>query len=283
MGKAKKHKILQAKDHLVSGENFSIYWDSAKNRAWTGVEHLDSFDAYYESSDYISHRSKADSLFSFFYMWGRRIMLTYKYAILKKHLQPNSRLLDIGCGTGSFLSFMNKKGFDVFGVESNIKARKICLERNIAVQSTESELAPASFDTISLWHVLEHLPHPESSLATYRALLKPSGILVVAVPNFESHDRIHYHQDWAALDVPRHLWHFTPKGLIMMAYECGFDLIKRRALVLDVFYICYLSEKYRKKSFPFVRGIIKGTFFSIKAFFTGRHSSLVYIFRKRPY
>ena len=209
-------------------------------------------------------------------------MLIYKFTLLKKHLQPNSRVLDIGCGTGSFLSFIKKKGFDVFGVESNIKARKICLERNIGVQSTESELAPASFDTISLWHVLEHLPHPESSLATYRALLKPSGLLVVAVPNFESHDSIHYQQDWAALDVPRHLWHFTSKGLIKMAYESGFDLLKKRALVLDVFYICYLSEKHRKKSLPFVRGIFKGTFFSIKAFFTGRHSSIVYVFRKRP-
>ena len=281
MGKAKKHKILQAKDHLVSGENFSIYWDSTRQRAWTGVEHLDSFDAYYESSDYISHRSKADSLFSLLYVWARGLMLIYKYTLLKKHLQPNSRLLDIGCGTGSFLSFMNKKGFDVFGVESNIKARKICLERNIGVLSTESELAPASFDTISLWHVLEHLPHPESSLATYRALLKPSGLLVVAVPNFESHDRIYYQQDWAALDVPRHLWHFTPKGLITMADESGFDLLQKSALGLDVFYICYLSEKHKGKSFPFLRGILKGALFSIKAFFTGKHSSCVYVFRKR--
>ena len=282
MGKAKKYKILQAKDHLVSGENFSIYWDPTRQRAWTGVEHLDSFDAYYESLDYMSHRSKADSLFSLLYVCSRGLMLIYKFTLLKKHLQPNSRVLDIGCGTGSFLSFIKKKGFDVFGVESNIKARKICLERNIGVQSTESELAPSSFDTISLWHVLEHLPHPESSLATYRALLKPSGLLVVAVPNFESHDSIHYQQDWAALDVPRHLWHFTSKGLIKMAYESGFDLLKKRALVLDVFYICYLSEKHRKKSLPFVRGIFKGTFFSIKAFFTGRHSSIVYVFRKRP-
>ena len=246
MGKAKKHKILQAKDHLVSGENFSIYWDSTRQRAWTGVEHLDSFDAYYESLDYMSHRSKADSLFSLLYVCSRGLMLIYKFTLLKKHLQPNSRVLDIGCGTGSFLSFIKKKGFDVFGVESNIKARKICLERNIGVQSTESELAPASFDTISLWHVLEHLPHPESSLATYRALLKPSGLLVVAVPNFESHDSIHYQQDWAALDVPRHLWHFTSKGLIKMAYESGFDLLKKRALVQTYFIsVIYLKNTER--------------------------------------
>ena len=150
------------------------------------------------------------------------------------------------------------------------------------VYSSESKLASSSVDAIFLWHVLEHLPIPEKSLATYRSILKPAGLLVVVVPNFESHDKIHYQQNWAALDVPRHLWHFTPKGLIMMAYESGFDLIQKKALVLDVFYICYLSEKQRKKSLPFVRGILKGTFFSIKAFFTGRHSSLFYIFKKRP-
>ena len=282
MNKLKKHKIFQATDHLVSGESFSVYWDSTKNRAWTEVEHLNSLKDYYESSEYISHRSKADSLISLLYMWGRRIMLTYKYAILKRHLQPNSRLLDIGCGTGSFLSFMKKKEFDVFGVESNVEARKICLERNIVVEPSESKLNSASVDAIFLWHVLEHLPQPESSLAIYRAILKSPGLLVIAVPNFESHDSLHYQQDWAALDVPRHLWHFTPKGLMKMAYESGFDLLQKSALGLDVFYICYLSEKHRTKALPFIRGIVKGVFFSIKAFFTGRHSSLVYVFRKRP-
>ena len=281
MSKLKKHKIFQATDHLVSGEAFPIYWDSTKNRAWTGVEHLNSQRDYYECSEYIPHSSKADSLFSSFYMWGRRIMLIYKYAILKRHLLPNSRLLDIGCGTGSFLSFMKKKQFDVLGVESNVKARKICLKRGIVVESSESKLGSACVDAIFLWHVLEHLPHPESSLAIYRALLSPSGLLVVAVPNFESHDRIYYQQDWAALDVPRHLWHFTPKGLITMADESGFDLLQKSALGLDVFYICYLSEKHKGKSFPFLRGILKGALFSIKAFFTGKHSSCVYVFRKR--
>ena len=267
---------------MVSGESFPIYWDSTKYRAWTGVEDLNSLKDYYESPEYISHSSKADSLISLFYVCGRRVMLRYKYAILKRHLKLNSRLLDIGCGTGSFLSFMKKKEFDVFGVESNVKARKICLERGIAVESSESKLASASVDGIFLWHVLEHLPNPEKSLATYRSILKSAGLLVVAVPNFESHDRIHYQQNWAALDVPRHLWHFTPKGLIKMAYESGFELLQESALLLDVFYICYLSEKHRMKLLPFVRGILKGMFFSIKAFFTGKHSSSVYVFRKRP-
>ncbi len=281
MSKVKKQKIRQAKDHLVSGESFLIHWDPIRLRAWTVVEHLDSLDPYYESLDYISHHSKNDSFISLLYVWARGFMLVYKYVLLKKHLQPNGSLLDIGCGTGSFLGFMKKKGFKVYGIESNVKARNICIENNIEVQATVSELPAESFDTISLWHVLEHLPHPENSIKTYRDLLKPTGLLVVAVPNFESHDRNHYHQDWAALDVPRHLWHFTAQGLIKTVQTIGFDLIKKRALGLDVFYICYLSEKHRGKSIPFLRGILKGTWFSLRSLFSGKHSSCVYIFSKR--
>ena len=134
---------------------------------------------------------------------------------------------------------------------------------------------------ISLWHVLEHLPEPEISITAYKGFLKPQGLLFVAVPNFESHDRIHYKEDWAALDVPRHLWHFTPKGLIKMFNELGFDFVEKRALGFDVFYICYLSEKHKGKSLSFFRGVIKGALFSAKAFFTGKYSSWVYVFRKQ--
>lgn len=281
MSKTQHHKILEATDHLVSRESFSIHWDPIRQRAWTAVEHLEALDAYYRSPGYISHSSKPDSLISLFYVWARSIMLNYKYTLLKKHLQRNSRVLDVGCGAGSFLSFMKKKGFDVFGVESNAKARDICLKNNIEVQSTESKLPLASFNIISLWHVLEHLPSPESSLGKYRELLKPGGILVIAVPNFESHDRIHYQNHWAALDVPRHLWHFTPKGLISIAESSGFDLLQKRALGLDVFYISYLSEKNRGKSFPFVRGLFKASWFTIKSLFTSKHSSNVFLFMKR--
>ena len=282
MSKSKTNKIVQATDHLVSGESFDIYWDEVHQRAWTDVEHLESVGPYYESSDYISHRSTPRSLIQQLYVFARSLMLGYKYSILKNYLSLNAKLLDIGCGTGSFLTFMKEKGLTVSGVENNPKAKSICLENNLEVQSNEEGFATDCFDLITLWHVLEHLPSPEKRISTYKSLLKKEGLLVIALPNFESHDRNHYQQDWAALDVPRHLWHFTPKGLTMMVEEKGFELIKKRALGLDVFYICYLSEKHRGKSYPLFRGILKGAFFSFKALFTNKHSSRVFVFRKRP-
>lgn len=281
MTKAKKNRILRATDYLVSGESFDIYWDSKKKRAWTDVEYLNSLDTYYKSADYISHHSRPHSFTQRLYVWARTLMLNYKYLILKNNINFKSSLLDIGCGTGSFLTFMKKKGFKVYGVENNSKARSFCLENNLETLATEASLPNDNFDLVTLWHVLEHLPNSEKSIATYRELLKKDGLLLIAVPNFQSHDRIHYQKDWAALDVPRHLWHFTPKGLTTMVEEIGFDLIQKKALGLDVFYICYLSEKHKDKSLPLLRGIFKGSFFLVKALFTKKHSSLVFVFKKR--
>jgi 2-polyprenyl-3-methyl-5-hydroxy-6-metoxy-1,4-benzoquinol methylase len=281
MNSSKSNKIFQATDHLVSGECFDVYWDDVRQRAWTDVEHLESMDLYYESADYISHHTHPHSLVQQLYVGARTLMLNYKYALLKTHLSPKAKLLDIGCGTGSFLSFMKSKGFAVFGVENHPKAKSICLENNLEVHSNEDDIAEAGFDLITLWHVLEHLPNPEKRISVYKNLLKVNGLLVVAVPNFESHDRNHYQEDWAALDVPRHLWHFTSTGLISAVEKMGFELVKIRTLGFDVFYVCYLSEKQRGKSFSLFRGILKGAFFSLKALFTKKHSSRVFVFRKR--
>ena len=281
MSKSKKNKIMKAIDHLVSESSFDIYWDNTTQCAWTDVEHIDSLDFYYESQDYISHHSSIQSLTQRLYFWARALMISYKYAILKKLIPPKSALLDMGCGTGSFLSFMKKKGYQVFGVEKNTNARRVCDENDIKVYPNEAELSTNRFDIITLWHVLEHLAAPEQRIAAYHNLLKSQGILVIAAPNFDSHDRMHYHKDWAALDVPRHLWHFTPKGMISMVEEIGFKLIKKSPLWLDVFYICYLSEKHRKKIFPLLRGLIKGCFFSFRSLFSAKHSSLVFVFRKQ--
>jgi len=281
MSKAKPNKILQATDYLVSREIFNIHWDDERQIAWTDVQHLETLDPYYESSEYISHQSKPHSLIQQLYVRARSLMLNYKYMLLKKHINSNSHILDVGCGTGSFLSYMRKKGCQVHGVEKNAKARNICLENNLDVETTETNLSPNSFDAITLWHVLEHLPKPEMHLSNYLNLLKSNGILAIAVPNFESHDLIYYQNAWAALDVPRHLWHFTPNGLINMANQNGFELIKKKPLRLDVFYISYLSEKNVGKSFPLLRGILKGMGFSLKTFFTSKHSSWVYVFKKQ--
>ena len=137
---------------------------------------------------------------------------------------------------------MKKKGYQVFGIENNTNARRVCDENDIKVYPNEAQLSTNRFDIITLWHVLEHLAAPEQRIGAYHNLLKSQGILVIAAPNFDSHDRMHYHKDWAALDVPRHLWHFTPKGMISMVEELGFKLIKKGHYGW-MFFIFVISQK----------------------------------------
>lgn len=281
MTQNKKPLLFKAKDHLVSGEEFEIFWDDQKQFAATEIDTLDRLERYYDSPDYISHQDQNQSLFERLYGLSRKIMLAYKYRLIKKASPHFRSLLDMGCGTGVFLNYMNQKGHEVFGVENNSKARKICLQNKLKVVKKREDFSSQTFDVITLWHVLEHLPRPEVEFQQFYESLQTNGTLFIAVPNFDSHDSHHYQHRWAALDVPRHLWHFTPQGLVRMAKDNGFDLIDKKPLWLDVFYICFLSEKQQKKAFAFLRGMIKAIGFTVIAFFTGRHSSLVFVFKKQ--
>ena len=129
--------------------------------------------------------------------------------------------------------------------------------------------------------MLEHLPQPEEVIANIHNLLTSNGVLVLAVPNFSSHDRLHYKHNWAALDVPRHRWHFTPEGLEQMLFKAGFKLQKKTPLWLDVFYISFLSEKLRGNNMAFLRGVLKGIYFTLRSLFSKKHSTISFVFKKQ--
>tara|TARA_A200000113_G_scaffold56596_1_gene47781 strand:+ start:933 stop:1784 length:852 start_codon:yes stop_codon:yes gene_type:complete len=280
MKNKKQHFLYPVKDHLVSGEVFNIYWDKQNKRAWTDLGNVKDVSLYYQSDQYISHQNESKSLTQRLYSLGRIFMLRYKYRLLKPYVKSPSKLLDIGCGAGVFLSFMNNKNFDVFGVENNERANEICAKKKLKVYESINQLATKDFDLVTLWHVLEHLPSPEDAITKIHSLLSDEGILVVAVPNFDSHDRKHYQNDWAAFDVPRHLWHFTPQGLEEMLSDKGFKLLKKTPLWLDVFYISFLSEKQKGKPLAFFSGIIKGFYFTILSLCSNKHSTISFVFKK---
>jgi len=110
--------------------------------------------------------------------------------------------------------------------------------------------------------------------------LKTTGKLVIAVPNLKSYDAIYYKAFWAALDVPRHLWHFTDSGLIRLLEVNGFLFESQHPLWFDAFYISYMSEVQKGATFPFLRGIFIGLISNIKALFNNQYSSKIYVFRK---
>ena len=115
-----------------------------------------------------------------------------------------------------------------------------------------------SFDVITLWHVMEHLQNLNEVWEKLYSTLADRGALIIAVPNPSSFDASYYKENWAAYDVPRHLWHFTPSTIQQMGAKHGFVLVEHHPMPFDAFYVSWLSEKYKKSSLPFIKGMWKG-------------------------
>ena len=277
---------FSATDHLVSRQTFSLYKCSDCYFQFT-ADYPPENEAgrYYESDDYISHTNSERTLFDKTYQLVRKIMLRRKVSLVRKvtGLQQG-RILDIGSGTGHFLAGMKNEGWETMGIEINEKTRKYANSKfDLDTQRPEniSELSDSLFDCITLWHVLEHFYEPFRQMEETWRLLKPGGKLIIALPNCMSYDARHYGADWAALDVPRHLWHFGPSTFRLFAQKTGFSIEKIRMLPFDVFYISILSEKHKGSRLSSLTAIIKGICFSALSLFRKENSSsLVYILRK---
>jgi SAM-dependent methyltransferase len=136
------------------------------------------------------------------------------------------RLLDFGCGGGSFLAYMHRKSWKVTGLDVSVAAvqrvRKELGLRALLGTLPHPELRPASFDLITMWHSLEHVHAPLEVLREAHRLLVPGGRLVVAVPNIDSWPFRWFGSAWYGLDLPRHLTHFAPWTLQLMLERVGF-------------------------------------------------------------
>jgi SAM-dependent methyltransferase len=138
------------------------------------------------------------------------------------------RVLDVGCGRGVLLQEFRRRGWEVQGTELSEGAASYAREAlKIPVEIGDLEtigFPPNYFDAITLWHVLEHIANPRALLAEIHRILKPDGVLLVAVPNFGSLEARVSKDKWFHLDVPRHVTHFTQTTLEQALYESGFDI-----------------------------------------------------------
>ncbi|MEK9851816.1 MAG: class I SAM-dependent methyltransferase [Flavobacteriaceae bacterium] len=275
-----KKNEINVKDHLLSKEEFTVLFDHNQGIGQTQIPTNFDANAFYPKENYASHQDQKKGLIGVAYNMIQLLMFRYKFSIIKQYSQGNS-ILDIGGGTGAFASFFKKKGFNVTLTEPNNRARIQASHKGLLTFPTPTDLPPESaYSILTLWHVFEHLPAPQKALQNYHKLLKNKGLLLLALPNYASFDATYYQEYWAALDVPRHLWHYTPKGITSLVSEQGFRFQKSFPLWFDAFYIAYLSEQYRKSKFPLFRGFFIGLFSNLSALFTGQYSSLIYIFRK---
>lgn len=147
----------------------------------------------------------------------------------------NGEICDVGCGRGFFLKEMQKKGWDVLGIEISSEACKFADEiLKIKVFNGEVEnanLSNNSFSCITLWHSLEHLPDPSRVLKILYEALKPSGRLVITLPNIESIQARLFKDKWFHIDAPRHLYHFSPSSLTNLLNKIGFKNIETKHFI----------------------------------------------------
>ena len=280
-------KFLETRDYFYSQEEFDLLKCEDCGFVFTqNVLNEKEIGKYYKSQDYISHSDTKKGLINKLYHISRNYMLGRKAKIIKKYcLSGCSRLLDIGSGTGYFLNFMKEQKWGVTGVEQDLEARKFSQNNfNLEVISQDEmkDLKPDQFDIITMWHVLEHVQPLNEYLERIHKLLKKDGRFFVAVPNYISFDAKHYGEYWAAYDVPRHLWHFSPGSFIKLMEKHNFKVLKTNSMPLDSFYISVVSEGYKHNKFAIVSGFIIGfVSFLLSTVNKKRSSSVLYIIEKQ--
>ena len=277
----KKH-FLTVKDYSVSKETFDLYYDETLDMLITYPQpSLENLGKYYESEDYISHTDNKRSLFEKLYHFIKSIALKNKLNLINS-LQPNKgKILDIGAGTGDFLSVAKNDGWEIIGVEPSDRAKGIAKNKGISFVEETSELENHSFDLISMWHVLEHVPDLDKQIKELKRLLKPTGTLIIAVPNFKSFDAKHYGKFWAAFDVPIHFWHFSKTAIKLLFEKEEMKLEKVLPMKFDSFYVSLLSEKYKSGKMNFVKAFFVGLQSNWKASQHFEYSSHIYILKNK--
>jgi len=140
------------------------------------------------------------------------------------------RMVDIGCGAADYMVRLREAGWNALGLEPSPhaaeRARKTYGVNVVEDVFPSNKLPRGAFDLVTAQQVLEHLDNPLDSLEKMRDLLRPSGRLLLTVPNAASWSSRFFGAAWIGWDLPRHLTHFTPHSLSEMVRECGFRVLR---------------------------------------------------------
>ncbi len=280
MSVLEKPVYLSTKDFLVSGETFQLLYDEKTDMLVTSPQpKATELSKYYESDEYISHTDKKDGVMAFLYQSVKNYSLRKKISFINSKQKTKGSLLDVGAGTGDFLNKAKNIGWSVDGVEVHAAARELASQKGLKLFDTLHALPKKTYQVITLWHVLEHIPNLEETITILDSLLAPDGILIIAVPNYKSYDANYYKEFWAAYDVPRHLWHFSRKSLPKIL-QPFFKLESTRPMLFDSFYVSLLSERYKTGNNFSMKAFRIGLQSNIRAWRSKEYSSVLYCFKK---
>ena len=275
---------LNAKDYTVSNTEFEIVQCAKCTLRFTqNVPAENSIGKYYQSENYISHTNSRKGFINNIYHFVRKITLADKRRLIANATGlKNGTLLDIGAGTGAFVQNMKQNGWQTTGMEPDeeTRSRAASLHKvNLLPADVFYNFPAESFNVITMWHVLEHVHDLHAYIKKLKEVLKYGGLIFIAVPNYTCYDAKVYDKYWAAYDVPRHLYHFSPESVRQLFSIHGLQVQSIRPMWFDSFYISLLSEKYKKGNA--VSGFFTGLTSNLKAFINKEHcSSVIYVIGK---
>jgi 2-polyprenyl-3-methyl-5-hydroxy-6-metoxy-1,4-benzoquinol methylase len=275
--------FIICKDYTVSGESFAIVQCADCGLKYTNPRPAPSvIDQYYESENYISHSNKGNNLVNLAYKLVRNFTIKSKIGLIEKLNTGNEyKLLDVGCGTGEFLKAYSDRGRSAEGIEPNLKAREAAVRKTGITIHENFDSVNAKFNIITLWHVIEHMSNLNEIVDQLKKLLKKNGKLIIAVPNCNSYDASFFKEYWAAYDVPRHFYHFSPDTMKTLLKVNKLKLSKIVPMKFDAYYVALLSNRYKFGRNKYTKSILTGYKSNSYARKNqNNYSSLIYIINK---
>lgn len=270
-------------DYTVSLSSFELWRCRHCGFLFTqNIPDEQSIGEYYKAEAYVSHTDSSKGFINAVYHKVRNITLRQKRKLIQQVSgKQTGRLLDVGCGTGAFLNEMQSNGWQVKGLEPDATAVGVCKSK-YGIQPGELKelfsLDAGSFEVVTLWHVLEHVHQLHAYMEQLSKLIGKNGKLIIAVPNHTAADAAYYKENWAAYDVPRHLYHFAPATMRKLAHLYGMKVDAIRPMWFDSFYVSLLSEKIKGSRFGIFTAFLVGCLSNLKAVFNKEKcSSVIYI------
>lgn len=282
-GSENRSLFISCADHSISKETFQLEKCKDCEFVFTNPRpSAQNIGPYYDSGAYISHHAQSSGIIPTIYRAIRNRQFVYKEKILRSFLPKAESILDIGCGTGDFLSYMKQRGAEVQGVEPDADARNLANSKGInVIEPGQLASLNKKFRIITMWHVLEHVHLLKERMEQFETLLEEGGIIIIAVPNLKSFDAAYYGPYWAAYDVPRHLYHFSHKNMNQLFSNYGFKEVGCFPMYYDAYYVSMKSEEYKNsKLSSFIKGPLIGLVSNLSARKTHEYSSQIYVFTK---